>query len=69
MAGGRDSAVDGLVKVELDVSLAEVATGTALRLVADINVLGKLGALGHTVMMMLATASRCVKREAPSIAP
>ena len=54
-AGGRDSAVDGLVKVDLDVSLAEAGAGTALRLVADINVLGKLGALGHTVIVRKGT--------------
>jgi uncharacterized protein len=49
-AGGRDAAVDGIVKVDLDVSLAPVAGGTALRLLADISVLGKLGTLGHSVI-------------------
>lgn len=50
-AGGRDTMVDGLVKVDLDVSLAEAAQGTALRLAADIAVLGKLGTLGHSVIV------------------
>ena len=50
-AGGRDAAVDGIVKVELDVSLAPAAGGTVLHLVADINVLGKLGTLGHSVIV------------------
>jgi carbon monoxide dehydrogenase subunit G len=54
-AGGRDAAVDGIVKVELDVSLAPVAAGTALRLVAEINVLGKLGTLGHSVIVRKGT--------------
>jgi carbon monoxide dehydrogenase subunit G len=50
-AGGRDAAVDGIVKVDMDVSLAPAAAGTALRLVADISVLGKLGTLGHSVIV------------------
>jgi carbon monoxide dehydrogenase subunit G len=50
-AGGRDAAVDGLVKVDLDVSLADAGGGTALRLIADIAVLGKLGTLGHSVIV------------------
>jgi uncharacterized protein len=50
-AGGRDAAVDGLVKVDLDVSLAPAGTGTSLRLLADIAVLGKLGTLGHSVIV------------------
>lgn len=55
-AGGRDAAVDGLVKVDLDLSLAEADGGTtALRLVADINVLGKLGSLGHSVIVRKGT--------------
>ena len=48
-AGGRDAAVDGLVKVDLDVSLKVVEGGTALGLKAEIAVLGKLGTLGHSV--------------------
>lgn len=50
-AGGRDAAVDGIVKVDLNVSLTPTAGGTALHLVADINVLGKLGTLGHSVIV------------------
>jgi carbon monoxide dehydrogenase subunit G len=50
-AGGRDRLVDGLVKVDLDVALAPVDGGTALRLVADIAVLGKLGTLGHSFIV------------------
>jgi len=54
-AGGRDAAVDGIVKVELDVSLTATASGTTLHLVADINVLGKLGTLGHTMIVRKGT--------------
>jgi carbon monoxide dehydrogenase subunit G len=43
--------VDGLVKVDLDVALTAVDGGTALRLVADIAVLGKLGTLGHSFIV------------------
>jgi len=50
-AGGRDGKVDGLVKVELDLSLAEAGAGTSLRLSAEISVLGKLGTLGHSVIV------------------
>jgi hypothetical protein len=50
-AGGRDASVDGLVKVEIDVALRAVDAGTSLRLTTDINVLGKLGALGHSVIV------------------
>lgn len=54
-AGGRDASVDGLVKVELDVTLREAEGGTALALAADIAVLGKLGTLGHSVIVRKGT--------------
>ena len=54
-AGGRDAAVDGIVKVDLDVSLTAAGGGTTLRLLADINVLGKLGTLGHSVIVRKGT--------------
>ena len=54
-AGGRDPSVDGLVKVDLDVSLSAAPDGTSLRLVADISVLGKLGTLGHSVIVRKGT--------------
>jgi carbon monoxide dehydrogenase subunit G len=54
-AGGRDTSVDGLVKVELDVTLREAEAGTAVALVADIAVLGKLGTLGHSVIVRKGT--------------
>lgn len=54
-AGGRDASVDGLVKVDLEVSLRAVEPGTALALLADISVLGKLGTLGHSVIVRKGT--------------
>lgn len=54
-AGGRDASVDGLVKVDLDVSLRETEGGTALGLHVDIAVLGKLGTLGHSVIVRKGT--------------
>jgi len=50
-AGGRDASVDGIVKVDLDVSLDAAEGGTVLRLAAEIAVLGKLGTLGHSVIV------------------
>ena len=54
-AHGRDAAVDGLVKVELDVAVTPAEGGTTLRLAADISVLGKLGTLGHSVIVRKGT--------------
>ncbi len=54
-ANGRDTAVDGLVKVELDIALTPAEGGTTLKLAADISVLGKLGTLGHSVIVRKGT--------------
>jgi uncharacterized protein len=54
-ANGRDAAVDGLVKVDLDVAVTPTETGTALKVAADISVLGKLGTLGHSVIVRKGT--------------
>ena len=54
-ANGRDAAVDGLVKVDLDVVVTPAETGTALKVAADISVLGKLGTLGHSVIVRKGT--------------
>lgn len=50
-AGGRDGKVDGLVKVELDLHLVEAGGGTEMRLSTDVAVLGKLGTLGHSIII------------------
>jgi carbon monoxide dehydrogenase subunit G len=44
--------VQSLVKVELEVALAEAGLQTTtLQLSADVTVLGKLGTLGHSVII------------------
>lgn len=51
-AHGRDSMVQSHVKVELAVILTEVdLQRTALQVQADVVVLGKLGTLGHSVIV------------------
>jgi uncharacterized protein len=51
-AHGRDSVVQSHVKVELALALTEVdPQRTALQVQADVVVLGKLGTLGHSVIV------------------
>jgi carbon monoxide dehydrogenase subunit G len=51
-ASGKDTAVQSLVKVEVDLALRETApTCTVLQLSADVTVFGKLGTLGHSVIV------------------
>jgi carbon monoxide dehydrogenase subunit G len=51
-AHGRDSMVQSHVKVELVLALAEIdPQRTALQVQADVVVLGKLGTLGHSVIV------------------
>jgi carbon monoxide dehydrogenase subunit G len=51
-AQGRDAAVQSLVKVELTLVLGETsAQATTLQVGADVTVLGKLGTLGHSVIV------------------
>ena len=50
-AQGRDAAVQSLVKVELTLVLVETSAQTTLQLTADVTVLGKLGTLGHSVIV------------------
>ena len=51
-AQGRDAAVQSLVKVELTLVLVETsAQTTTLQVGADVTVLGKLGTLGHGVIV------------------
>ena len=46
-ASGKDSMVGSAIKVDLIVDLADAAAGTDLRVTVDVNILGKLGTLGH----------------------
>lgn len=51
-ASGREGKVQSHVKVEIDLTLVEVEPQvTELRLQADVAILGKLGALGHSVIV------------------
>ncbi|HEY7678588.1 MAG TPA: SRPBCC domain-containing protein [Candidatus Methylomirabilis sp.] len=50
-AGGKDTKVDSVVKVELDLRLVEAGGGTEMRLSTDMAILGKLGTLGHSVVV------------------
>jgi carbon monoxide dehydrogenase subunit G len=51
-AQGRDAAVQSLVKVDLTLMLVETSTqATTLQVGADVTVLGKLGTLGHSVIV------------------
>src|SRR5262245_20967936 len=51
-AQGRDTAVQSLVKVDLTLVLVETsAQTTTLQVGADVTVLGKLGTLGHSVIV------------------
>jgi carbon monoxide dehydrogenase subunit G len=51
-ASGREGKVQSHVKVEIDLTLVEVEPHvTELRLLADVVILGKLGTLGHSVIV------------------
>ena len=49
-AHGKDHRVASQMKVDLDVRLEPQDEGTLLHVVTDVNVFGKLGSLGHTVI-------------------
>jgi carbon monoxide dehydrogenase subunit G len=50
-ASGKDSMLASSMKVDLSVSLAESDEGgTSLGVTADVNILGKIGTLGHGVI-------------------
>jgi carbon monoxide dehydrogenase subunit G len=51
-AQGKDTVVQSLVKVEVDLVLLETTpTTTLLQFSADVAVLGKLGTLGHSIIV------------------
>jgi hypothetical protein len=51
-AQGKDTTVQSLVKVEVELTLIETAPiATLLRFSADVTVLGKLGTLGHSIIV------------------
>ena len=49
-ASGSDSKLGSLMKIDLDVHLEEQGPGTVLSLVATVEILGKLAALGHSMI-------------------
>ncbi len=49
-ASGSDSKIGSLMKIELDVKLADDGAGTLLSMVARVDILGKLATLGHSIM-------------------
>jgi len=49
-ASGNDSKIGSLMKIELDAKLEEQGPGTLLSLVVNVEVLGKLAALGHSMI-------------------
>jgi carbon monoxide dehydrogenase subunit G len=51
-ASGKDTTVQSLVKVEVDLTLRDtVPVSTVLQLSADVTVFGKLGTLGHSMIV------------------
>ena len=51
-ANGRDASVQSLLKVELNLDLVAIdPQHTALQFHADVSVMGKLGTLGHSVIV------------------
>lgn len=49
-ASGSDNRVGSRMKVELEVHLKEAGDNTLLSLVASVDILGKLAALGHSII-------------------
>jgi carbon monoxide dehydrogenase subunit G len=51
-ASGKDTTVQSLVKIAVDLTLRETApTSTLLQFSADVTVFGKLGTLGHSIIV------------------
>jgi carbon monoxide dehydrogenase subunit G len=49
-ASGKDSAIGSSMKMALDLSIAEDGDQTILDIKTDVAILGKLGALGHSMI-------------------
>lgn len=49
LATGKDTAVGSSLKMQLDLEITQDGGQTVLTLRADVNVLGKLGTLGHSM--------------------
>jgi uncharacterized protein len=72
-ATGRDAAVGSALKVMLDLQLEKTDTGSRLMIVTETSILGKLAALGHSVIQhkaegIMTQFAQAVQRELEAIA-
>ena len=72
-ATGRDAAMASALKVMLDLQLEKTDTGSRLMIVTETSILGKLAALGHSVIQhkadgIMTQFAQAVQRELEAIA-
>ena len=72
-ATGRDTAVASALKVMLDLQLEKTDTGSRLTIVTEASILGKLAALGHSVVQhkadgIMTQFAQAIQRELEAIA-
>ena len=72
-ATGRDAAVGSALKVMLDLQLEKTDTGSRLMIVTETSILGKLAALGHSIIQhkaegIMTQFAQAVQRELEAIA-
>ena len=72
-ATGRDTAVASALKVLLDLQLEKTDTGSRLMIVTETSIMGKLAALGHSVIQhkadgIMTQFAQAVQRELEAIA-
>jgi len=72
-ATGRDAALASALKVMLDLQLEKTDTGSRLMIVTETSILGKLAALGHSVIQhkadgIMTQFAQAVQRELEAIA-
>ena len=53
---GRDSRIGGAVKAKMSMAVAEAGSGTEVRIVSDVDILGKIGQYGHGMVTKRANA-------------
>ena len=72
-ATGRDAAMGSALKVMLDLQLEKTDTGSRLMIVTETSIMGKLAALGHSVIQhkadgIMTQFAQAVQRELEAIA-
>jgi carbon monoxide dehydrogenase subunit G len=72
-ATGRDAAMASALKVMLDLQLEKTDTGSRLMIVTETSIMGKLAALGHSVIQhkadgIMTQFAQAVQRELEAIA-